>query len=223
VLIWLLLRGCDKQKEADTLYRAAQDTLMQSRNKLGQQNTSIAILSTINKKQFTELKTNDSTIAKLQVVVRKYKGKLASATITSNVTRDKGSTSTTITISDTVFTEKQTLLYPTYESQWDDQWSKGLIRASKDSIIRDIKIRNEYEITQGEERQGLFRPKKLSVTIKNLNPNTETSELRTYTVSTPNKRYTIGLQGGYGIMLSGSGIATGPYVGIGIGFTIIKF
>lgn len=221
ILVLLLIGSCDKQKSAQDLYNATQDTLRVTVNKLGQQTASISVLKAADTKQFLKLKTQDSTILHLQDVVKDYKGRLATATVLSNTTSDVGTTATVVSFPDTSGNETKDILYPIYETQWNERWSVGSIRASRDSISRDIKVKNEYEITQGEEKRGLFKPRILTVNVKNLNPNTETVELRVFTVDVPNKRFSFGVQAGYGVLLNGTG--TGPYIGVGGSWTILKF
>ena len=223
ILALLLMRSRDQQRSAQALYDATQDTLKVRTNALGQQTASISVLKAASKKQFLKFKTQDSTIVQLQDVVKEYKGKLATATVLSNATADVGTTATTITKTDTVVVNNVSYIYQTYDTKWDEKWSKGTIVATRDTITRDIKIKNEYEITQGEERQGLFKPRILTVNVKNLNPNTETEEFRTFTVDVPKKRFNFGVQGGYGLLIGANGLSTGFYAGAGLSWTILKF
>jgi len=205
------------------LYEATQDSLRISVNKNGEQKASIKILATTNKKQFLQLETNDTTIQKLQKVVKDFKGKIHSATVLGTSTADVGITRTITLPGDTVFRGDTIIIYDTYTSDWNEQWSIGSIRATRDSIFRDIKIKNDFEITTGLASQGFFKKRKLEVKIKNKNPNTVTKELRTFEIDVPNKRFTVGVQAGYGITMNGVSVGAGPYVGIGVGFTILKF
>ncbi len=223
VLIGIMLRQCQEGNMMIDLHDATQDSLRISVNKNGEQKASISILATTNKKQFLNLQTNDTTIQKLQKVVKDYKGKIHSATVLGTSTADVGITRTITLPGDTVFRGDTIYIYKTYTSDWDEKWSVGSIVANRDSISRKIKIKNDFEFTTGLASQGFLKKDKLEVGILNKNPNTVTTELRTFEIDIPNKRFTVSIQAGYGIVMSGVSISTGPYVGVGVGFTVFKF
>ena len=84
-----------------------------------------------------------------------------------------------------VYQKNDTL--PTYKTEWNDSNSTGKIIATKDSIFRNILIRNKFYIKQ--EWQGKFWQRKtLFTSVKNLNPNTTTTELQTF-VKQPKKHH----------------------------------
>ena len=123
-------------------------------------------------------------------------------------------------VRDTVVEDSIVYFYPTYATEWSDEWSKGEITASKDSIFRSVQMRNEYEVTIGKKKNGLFKDREHEVTVTNLNPNTYTDELRTFTVKEKPKNIGIGLQIGYGV--SSGGIAPMPYLGVGVSYNLIR-
>ena len=197
----LLFKSCSDNrglKEQVALYETAQDSLTQTRNDLGQQITSTSLMKAAKKKDFLKMQTNDSTILALQKVVKDYKGKLASATVLGSSTSDSG-TSVTTTSWDTIKTDTGSIIHPVFKTDWDERWSRGNIIASKDSISRNIQVKNEFEFTQGLERQGFLKKRKSLVTIKNLNPNTVTTELKTFTVQAQKKRFSVGIGAAYGL------------------------
>ena len=223
ILIFFIYRGCESRadlKEQIGLYEAAQDTLHQTRNELGQQITSISLLQADKEKDLLKLKTNDSTIIALQKVVKEYKGKLDNATVFGNSTNDAGSSETIIKW-DTLKTDTGSTAYPTYTSNWVEKWSEGNIKATKDSIFRDIKIKNEFEMTMGKENQGFLKKRKSVVTIKNLNPNTITTELRTFTVEPHKNKFSFGIGAAYGYDLIG--LKPTIVVGATVHFPLISF
>lgn len=217
----LLFRSCKGDinlKEQIGLYEATQDTLSQTRNKNGEQATSIALLKADRRKDLFKIKTNDSTIIALQKVVKEYKGKLKSATVVGVSTNDNGSSSTT-TDYDTIYTDTGRYVSPIYKTDWNERWSAGKIIATKDSISRDIKVKNDFEITIGEERQkGFFKKKKSLVTITNKNPNTITKELRTFSIEPHKNKFSIGVGVMYGFDITGLKltVVVGPTVNIPI-------
>ncbi len=222
VLIFFLQRSCSGNVELTNLNTAANDTITFERNEKNQQTAEISILEGNSDRDLKNLKTKDKTIIKLQEIVKNYKGKLRSATILANTTTSTGTNVTTITKTDTVVKDSITYVYETYEAEIDNEWEKGHIIANRDSVHHSIKIRNEFEITQGMKRRekGLFKRKVPVVTIKNLNPNTVTTELRTFNVTKDQSRFGLSLQAGYGFTITGK---TGIYVGGGVSFRLIDF
>jgi len=220
VLFLLLTRSCDKVSEQKGLLIDLNDTLRVSRNELGEQTAKINILEMERSKDFLKLKTNDSTIFKLQNAVEKYKGDLASATVGSTETGIVGSGETVI-IHDTdiVYINDTAYVYPKYESSWENKWELGHIIASKDSVWRSIKVKNEFELTYGEVKKGLFKPKVLEVSLTNKNPNTVTKELRTFSIKQKPKRFVVSAQLGYGIGLID--FKPQPMISLGFGYVLI--
>lgn len=213
VLLWY--DGCRTIKSNSDLYTATQDSLHTSIDSEGRQLAKIALLETGSAKDFLKLQTNDTTIKALQGLVREYKGKLYSATILSNSTNETGVTASITENIDTTIENGVTIVYPRYTSTWSEQWSIGTIIATKDSISRNITIKNEYEITQGRQRTGFLKPKETVVSIKNLNPNTTTEELRTIRISDAS-RFSFGPQAGAGILITPNGeMRLGFYAGFG--------
>ena len=215
VIIFLFIKGCSDKKELINLNNSLTAKLDTSRNELGQQKASILSIVTQRERDFLKIKTKDSTILWLQKTVKEYKGKISSATVVSNTTVSKGST-TTIIKHDTI----DNVIYDTYFTKWDNKWENGYILASKDSIRREIKFKNEYQVTIGNESNGWFKKREFKVSILNLNPNTYTTELRSYNVSAKPKRFTLGIQAGYGINLLTMKQAL--YLGLGANYTIIS-
>jgi len=219
----LLFRSCKGDldlKEQIGLYEAAQDTLSQTRNELGEQVSSIALFKADKKKDFLKMKSNDSTIIALQKVVKEYKGKLKTATVLGTSTNDNGSSST-VTDYDTIYTDTGNYMSPIYKTDWEEEWSVGKIVATKDSISRNIKVKNKFELTIGEEesKRGWFkklRKKESLVTITNKNPNTVTTELRTFTIEPHKNKISIGLGVAYGFDIIGlkPTVVIGPTVHI---------
>jgi hypothetical protein len=221
IILSMSIRKCNKQEQNINLYEASQDTLVSYKNKYGEQISQISILETNNKKMFLKMKTQDSTIIKLQKMVKDYEGIIGSATLVSNTTSSSGASFTIInnTEYDTIIKDSIVYLYPQYETTWGNKWEQGYILAKKDSIFRDIKIRNEFEIITGLVKNGWFKKKTNEVIIKNLNPNTITQELRTFELKQTDKKFYISLQGGYGIGLRN--FQPTPYIGIGLSYNLI--
>lgn len=217
VLLVLLLRSCEATKELGNLYESVNDSVRVERNEKGQEIARNKLLEANRVKDLLNLKTKDSTVLWLQAVAKEYKGKLQSAIVVANSTSTVGGSITTIEKWDTAYSDTGKIIYPQYTSTWMEQWSEGNIRATKDSIFRDIKVKNEFEITFGKENNGWFKKRESEVKITNLNPNTTTTELKAFNVVSKQKRITLGLQVGCGMTAFG----LTPYVGLGANFTIL--
>jgi hypothetical protein len=197
ILALLLLRSCDKADDFEDLYSASQDSLHKTVNKLGQETTKTALLygEFDNFKKITK-NTQDSILKRLGEMVDKN---TISAIILQNRTRERGSSSTITTGRDTVIKNDTVFIYPEYSASWSERWSKGTIKANKDSVIRDIISMNEFEIKQKWERQKFLSPKQAIIEVLNKNPNTETVNLKSFTLKPPKRNTALKIAGGIGI------------------------
>lgn len=200
ILAFLLFRSCECSKGLQDLQAALNDTISQTRNKYNQQVTSISVLQTEREKDFLKLQSKDSTVKALQLLVKNYKGKVQSATVASMETTDSGKTVTVIK-HDTVYIDGVPEIKPIYTTAWNETWSVGTIEAHFDTVYRNIKSKNEFTFTHGTKR-NLFKKDVLKVEMTNLNPNTVTTELRSYSVKVPKKRFSVGLGCTYGYSLT---------------------
>lgn len=219
-LVLMQLKTCKRVTDNQKLYNAISDTLTTYRNERGLVESYIDLIETNNEKQFLKLKTNDSTIKWLQTTVRHYKGKLNTALIANvNTTSEGGLKTIKITQTDTLTIDSIKYVFPEYAVDWSNKWEVGSIRANRDSIFRNIKIKNEYEFTIGKQKNGWFKKRESEVKLVNLNPNTVTKELRAFNISTKPKRWVFVLQVGYGIT---SELKPTTYAGAGLGFVLFQ-
>ncbi len=184
-----IVNSCNKNnKEQASLtyaYNAANDTLATTRNKLGQEKASTALLySTV--KDFKSMHVADSSaIGKLQKIVDKL---TISATFLSNSTGNNFSVKTnTVSSGDTVKIDSLIYVYPKYSTQYNNRWERLNLAANKDSFHVDYKVFNEFELKQSWERSHWWKRRVPVASILNLNPHTETVEYKTFTI-TENKR-----------------------------------
>lgn len=220
LLSLLLFSKCGNYSELSNINESINDTLSIERNKLNQEIATIKVLQMQSEKDFLNLKVKDSTINWLQSTVKNYKGRLNTAIVISNTTTSKGASKTLISSkNDTIKIDSFIYIMPVYQTSWINKWEKGSIIASKDSIFRNISMRNEFEIIQGEPKNGWFKKNEYLIQVKNLNPNTYTDELRSFNVYTKPKRFNLGIQVGYGLSLIN--FKPIPYIGLGGQFTII--
>lgn len=188
IACWFWLTTCKRENTKDNLYAASQDTLKLSRNKLGEQEASIAIFSVTNQKQFLELKSNDSTINKLKQLVRSDKH-ISSATVITNQTSENFTQKATVIRVDTVKSQNGIeYIYKEDSIHRINKWEDILIKVNRDSISVKYKIFNEFDIAQTLQSSGWFKDKIPIIKVLNLNPNTETKELRTFTIKTQSNK-----------------------------------
>jgi hypothetical protein len=154
--------------------------------------------------------------------MRDFKGEVRAAIVLGINTVSQGSSSTTILPGDTIRSGDTLKLYPHYETNWSNKWELGHIKATKDSIFRNIKTINELEIITGYQKNRwiFFNSPDLEVKVKNLNPNTVTQELRSFNVKNETNRFSLGASGG---VMWIPGLNPKPYIGIGINYDIIRF
>lgn len=175
-----MYNSCNENKEKQNLLNSVNDTLTKTINKHGQEKASTdLLLSTY--KDFKAMHVADSSaIGKLQKLVDRL---TISATYLSNVTDNRFVASTqTIISGDTVTIDSITYVYPEYKTNYTNKWERFNIKANKDSFAIDYKVFNEFNLKQKWKSNGLFKRKTPEVSILNLNPNTETNELKTFTV-----------------------------------------
>jgi len=215
----VLMRSCQEGNSIQLAYSQMSDSLKIATDKNGVQYGHIQVLRMENERAFLRMKTQDSTVAWLQGFMKEYKGKLNTAIVYSNSTTSLGSSVTSFLAPDTIKRDSLIYLYPKYKTAWENKWESGKIEATKDSIFRSIKIKNEYEISIGKLSNGWFKKKEYEVLVRNLNPNTEIQELRSFQVKEKPKRIGLGVHAGYGIDLVS--FRPAPYIGIGIGYNIL--
>lgn len=215
-----MLRQCSETKVAVNLMNQLSEELEVKTNKLGQQEASISVLETKNKKMFLDIQTRDSTIIWLQKTVKQYKGDLRTAIVLSNQTISENKTSEITVVNDTVIKDSIVYIHSIYETSWNNEWEEGIIRASKDSIYHKIRFRNEYEITLGGVKDKWFKKRVYTINVLNINPSTYTQELRSFSIEEKPRRFSLGIQTGYGLDLIN--LKPVPYIGVGFSFKIIN-
>ena len=216
ILVIILLRSCEGKREAENLYNASQDTLTTYVDKDGLNVAKIGLLQTKSKKDFISMRTKDSVNMELQALVKKTKlGKQGSVTIIKGDTKIDTIIKTQIVYVDSI---------PEYHSKLDlGGWVLGNIVAKPDKTQVSLSVKNEYVVTLGVENTGFLSlgPKKHYAEVKNLNPYSKVSVLRTYQVQVPApKRFGVGPVVAYGL---GSNLQPEWFVGFGVNFTLFRF
>lgn len=197
-LSFFLIKGCDTPIDKDKyipkeLFDASQDSLHKFRNSFGQEEIKTKLLyGTI-----SDLKklgsSKDSSIQKLLALVNK---KNISATVLSTTTSSTTTSGTAVSAKDTIRKDSLVYIYPEYKFNKGDtlknKWEQIYATANKDSFHLHYKIFNEFDITQRYEKQKiktkLFKQKVAMVNVVNLNPKTETRELKSFAVAPPKQK-----------------------------------
>lgn len=181
----------------------------------------IQIIETEKTKDFLSLQSKDEKIIKLQKTVKQYEKQIKNQGSVTNFTSE-----TKITTKDSLVTDSvcgKCSFYFSNSNPWFsvDASIYPTETPNQLSLSLDLKVKNEYSVIVGEEKQGLFKKPKPFVEVLNHNPYSETESLRTYQVSTPKlKRWGVGPQIGFGL---NSNFTTGAYVGIGLHYSFFNF
>lgn len=183
ILCFTQFKSCERQNGQQALIDSGKDTLVTSRNELGQERAQRKVMYGSYAALQLSANDKDSTIRKLVKLVNK---KTISATIVNTETVVKGETKTEVVY------EKGDSVFPTYKTSWTDRWSSGMIVAKKDSIIHNFISYNEFSIEQKFERQkgllGFLKTDNSSVIVTNENPNTSTKALASFSVKPPKQK-----------------------------------
>lgn len=205
LLISLMFRECsDRDREISSKRLIAQlnDSLQSYRDKEGKMISRISSIEVDNMSFFKQLQVKDKTIQDLQKLVKK--GTLAASIIKTE------------TKVDTVFktTKIKDTVNITYETDFDVQgWIWGTVAINKDTTALRIFTRDQYDIRLSKEKDGTY------IDVINHNPFSTTQEVRSvYKLPKP-KKWDLNVSAGYGITPEG----LKPYIGIGIGRTLISF
>lgn len=178
VLLFACLRTCRNGNSFKAMYDAAQDSLHQTRNKLGQQETHTASLYGSYSDLMKVHAADSSAIGKLQKIVDRH---TISATYLNTATGNTITSSTGSVISrDTLWKDSIAYVFPEYRDTINNKWEHFIIAANKDSFHLDYKVFNEFNIVQSWQRPGFLKRKIPIATVTNLNPHTETQEFKSF-------------------------------------------
>ena len=236
MLIGLIIAGVTYCKRNDNLNEltkaldAVNDSLTISKNKLGQEVAKTSVIVLENEVLFLKLQSKDSNIIQLQNLVKKEQSankKLQEALIL----KQKMIASYEDSIQNLVCGYQEIrdslgniIRYPTYNRKIDmfGRWITGDIKLGYSTFKFYISTVSEYEIVIGQERNNLFSKFKTYATVTNLNHYDHTTALKVYSKnSLKPQRFSIGVFVGAGYDPYHNTV--GPTIGIGIGWTPIRF
>lgn len=204
-----------KNKEKAEMYDKLQDTLKTFKDEKGKLVNQISVLESSNYKYFTDLKTKDSTVLRLQETVNKYKKQL----------NKPGGTAIEIdreTIIDTIIQKEIEYVYIDgalyLKDSFTDKWISAEYERRKDSSLWKIKAKDDISIAIVEDKGRKYAE------VTNHSPYSNTKNLRVWQFEEPKKKKTwgIGIQAGYGVTADNL-LQPKPYIGIGISKNLITF
>lgn len=168
-------------KEQENLLEASYDSISKWVSKDGKNMAKIEVLETTDAETFLKLKSKDSTINELKILVEKNKKllkKKGSAVIIKGETKIDTITNT-IVIKDTITG------IDIYRSNIKTKWYNIETIAKKDSTQHFIKTFSNLSLIIGLEKQGLFKKPKPYGIASDENPYTDIKDMRIYNVSLP--------------------------------------
>lgn len=225
IIIVLLMKGCEAKQQLaanDNMNSALKDSMKTWKDKEGHFKASITLLENYNSKAFTDLASADSTITKLQKLVKKYEDNIKKGGSVTTIGTEANINIVTPTKIEGV-TKVNDTIHANYKSDFNIKgWVWGTVSATKDSTTIDMRFKEEIDVAIGTEKTGFLGLGKskpfAEVTLHN--PFNEVKTLRAYsTKSLPVKNFGVGPVVAYGV---GPGFTTGLFVGIGATYSILK-
>ena len=186
-IIFTIRKRNRQLKQINTMYISIQDSLKVVKNEFNQQTASIQVITSENSKLFTDLTTKDKEIIRLQNIVKVYEkgsSKLNTALVISNetvVNLNDSINNLIISYKAKIDSTGKLTNYPTYSRSFKekDNWYEGNVKLGIDTFALNIKSRNSYDITIGDEKISLFK-RKTFANVTNLSPYTETKVMKVY-------------------------------------------
>lgn len=192
-LVAINIKTCGEKSDLEKLTFSQSDTIQSYINNNGQQVSTIAIMQgTV--ADFKKLNANkDSTIAHMQKLIDKH---TISATVHGTVTGNSISSGSTITKYDTVHKNDSIKVFPHYATKFKNKWENFDVTATKDSISIKYKLYNEFDYVVRYNKQKWYKARVPEITVTNLNPHTETVELKNFSVKPPKNQKLLVFLGG---------------------------
>ena len=224
IIAILYFTNINYQKEAKenaNLVISLNDTLKTWKDKDSLSHTKIQIIETKRTKDFLSLQSKDEEIIKLQKTVKQYEKQIKNQGSVTNFASE-----TKITTKDSLVTDSVCGKCSFYFSNSNPWFSvDASIYPTKTpnqlSLSLDLKVKNEYSVIVGEEKQGLFKKPKPFVEVLNHNPYSETKSLRTYQVSNNVRVKKFGIGPNISAGLNDKGFSW--YIGFGLQYNLIRF
>lgn len=229
---WYLANASSKEKDA--LLKTSTADVIFYKDKYGKEVALTEQLKVENANTFLKLKSSDSLIVALQLLVKDNKDKLSgnsSATIIKTEGSIKKNTSTIVTKDKDKDKGKENEIefdnFPTYSTKFKDKWTEYSIIADKDSISVDFRYVDKYSLVLGKEKDKslslftrLFSKKIDYAWVTTESPYSKIKETKTLQVTVPKEpKLSLGIQAGYGFSKD---LQPAPYIGIGVSYKLIS-
>ena len=116
--------------------------------------------------------------------------------------------------------EDSTCLLLPYTISKKDKWIDYKMSISKEKTDFNLKINDSYSLVIGQEKTGLFKPKKPFIEIITDNPYNSVKNFRTYQKIPEINKFSVGPMIGYGV---GTNLKTQTFIGFGVQYSLFKF
>ena len=224
IIAILYFTNISYQKEARenaNLIISLNDTLKTWKDKDSLSHAKMQIIETERTKDFLSLQSKDEEIIKLQKTVKQYEKQIKNQGSVTNFTSE-----TKIITKDSLVTDSVCGKCSFYFSDSNPWYSVDASiypteTPNQVSLSLDLKVKNEYSVIIGEEKQGLFKKPKPFVEVLNHNPYSETKSLRTYQVSNNVRVKRFGIGPNISVGFNDKGFSW--FIGIGLQYNLIRF
>ena len=224
IIVILYFTNISYQKEAKenaNLVISLNDTLKTWKDKDSLSHTKIQIIETERTKDFLSLQSKDEEIIKLQKTVKQYEKQIKNQGSVTNFASE-----TKIITKDSLVTDSVCGKCSFYFSNSDSWFSVDASiypteTPNQLSLSLDLKVKNEYSVIIGEEKQGLFKKPKPFVEVLNHNPYSETKSLKTYQVSNNVRVKRFGIGPNISVGFNDKGFSW--FIGFGLQYNLIRF
>ena len=224
IIVILYFTNINYQKEAKenaNLVISLNDTLKTWKDKDSLSHAKVQIIETERTKDFLSLQSKDEEIIKLQKTVKQYEKQIKNQGSVTNFASE-----TKIITKDSLVTDSVCGKCSFYFSNSNPWFSvDASIYPTKTpnqlNLSLDLKVKNEYSVIVGEEKQGLFKKPKPFVEVLNHNPYSETENLKTYQVSNNVRVKRFGIGPNISVGFNDKGFSW--FIGIGLQYNLIRF
>ena len=208
-------------KENANLVISLNDTLKTWKDKDSLSHAKVQIIETERTKDFLSLQSKDEEIIKLQKTVKQYEKQIKNQGSVTNFTSE-----TKIITKDSLVTDSvcgKCYFYFSNSNPWFsvDASIYPTKTPNQLNLSLDLKVKNEYSVIVGEEKQGLFKKPKPFVEVLNHNPYSETESLKTYQVSNNVRVKRFGIGPNISVGFNDKGFSW--FIGIGLQYNLIRF
>lgn len=212
ILLALLLRSCDKEKQSAKDYISLNNWLNSSTTKVSELEAENVYLEMNSRDAFIAMGGLQGDKLELQKLLKEEKRINQALIHRLNVKLKVKEGGVTVSRIDTL----DSFLYPTYNKVFSDQWYKADVSMSKDSASLDLELNAKITYTYSWKRdKGLFGLKTPIVKATLDNPYFSTEDIESVTIKEKPPRFSWGVTGGIGISTE-----LKPVIGVIIGPSI---